>query len=143
MYTEVTWVSRYQTLCETVIRLIVGGITMVYALYLLLEKGRWQLSGHIFMLSLCIFIWTNLIIYTAGMNLVLLQLSLIVISSSFYILGKNWGILYSLINVLPIVLHMVTTNFQQKEFSITPMQLHNSSYMLAFIVNFGILIMRH
>lgn len=127
----------------TVFRLAILCLTLGYALYMVLEKGRWQVSGHIFLLSLCIFIWTNLLFYATGINLVTLQLSLIIISSSFYILGKNWGILYSLANVLPVALHMINTRLQNGVVSLTPMQIGNTSFLLAFIVNFGILIMMH
>lgn len=127
----------------TIIRLFFGAVTLSYALYILLEKGRWQLAGHIFLLSLSIFIWTNLIIYATGINLVTLQLSLIIISSSFYTLGKNWGILYSSANVIPIALHMINTRLQNGTVSLTAMQIGNTSFLLAFIVNFGILIMMH
>lgn len=124
-------------------RLIVLLVTMSYALYMLIEKANWRLSGHIFLLSLCTFIWTNLIFYSTGINLVTLQLSLIIISSSFYILGKNWGILYSLSNVLPISVHLITTRLQNGRVSITPMQINSNSFLLALIVNFGILVIMH
>lgn len=127
----------------TVIRLITLLVTMSYALYILIEKANWKLSGHIFLLSLCIFIWTNLIFYSTGINLVTLQISLIIISSSFYILGKNWGILYSLSNVLPISLHLIATRLQNGKVSITPMQINSNSFLLALIVNFGILVVMH
>lgn len=127
----------------TVIRLVILLVTMSYALYILIEKANWKLSGHIFLLSLCIFIWTNLIFYSTGINLVTLQISLIIISSSFYILGKNWGILYSLSNVLPISLHLIATRLQNGRVSITPMQINSNSFLLALIVNFGILVVMH
>jgi signal transduction histidine kinase/CheY-like chemotaxis protein len=125
------------------IRLLVMALTMGYALYLLFEKAKWQLSGHIFLLSLCIFIWTNLIIYSYGINLVTLQLSLIIISSSFYILGKNWGILYSLSNVIPIILRLLVSRLQNGQVSITPIQVNSTSFLMALIVNFGVLVTMH
>jgi signal transduction histidine kinase/CheY-like chemotaxis protein len=127
----------------TLFRLLVLLLTMVYALYILIERSKWKLSGHFFLLSLCTFIWTNLIFYTNGINLITLQLSLIIISSSFYILGKNWGILYSLASVVPMVIHLISSRLQNGRVSITPMQVSNSSFLLALIVNFGILIVMH
>lgn len=127
----------------TLFRLFVLLGSMGFALYILLEKGRWILSGHIFLLSLCTFIWTNLLFYPTGINLVTLQISLIIISSSFYTLGKNWGILYSLANVLPILLHLAASKLQNGRVSITPMQIHTNSFMLALVVNFAILIVMH
>lgn len=128
---------------KTAIRLLISIVALSGALYVLLEKKRWKLAGHLFLLSLCSIIWTNIIIYTYGINLVTLQISLIIISASFYILGKNWGIVYSLINVLPIIIHLLLTHGQNGKISVTPLQLNNSSFMLALIVNFGILITMH
>ena len=127
----------------TAIRLSILALTMAYAVYQLLEKGKWQLSGHIFLMSLCTFVWSNLLFYATGFNLVSLQLVLIIISASFYILGKNWGIGYSLITVIPIVIRMMVTRLQHSKVSVTPMQIDNNSFLLALTVNFGILIIMH
>lgn len=113
------------------------------SLYLLLEKGKWQASGHVFLIGLSTLVYTNLIIYKFGINLITLQVSLVIISSSFYILGKNWGIIYSLAINLPIVIRLFATKMQGGRIMITPSQLHNNSFMLALVVNFGILIIIH
>jgi len=128
---------------KTTLRLSVSIGAMSAGLYFLLEKSNWRLAGHLFLLSLCSIIWTNILLYSFGINLVTLQLSLIIISASFYILGKNWGIVYSLINVLPIIVHLLFTHNQNGKITVTPLQLNNSSFMLALIVNFGILITMH
>jgi signal transduction histidine kinase/CheY-like chemotaxis protein len=128
---------------KTAIRLLISIGTLSIALYALLEKKKWKLAGHLFLLSLCSIIWTNILLYSYGINLVTLQISLIIISASFYILGKNWGIVYSLINVLPMIVHLLLTHSQNGRVSVTPLQLNNSSFMLALIVNFGILITMH
>lgn len=127
----------------TIIRLAVIIITMGIGIYQLIEKRRWERSGHIFLLALCTFIWTNLIFYTTGINLVTIQLSLIIISASFYTLGKNWGITYSLATVIPMIYHLFSTKLQDGFVAITPMQIHSNSFLLALIVNFGILIIMH
>ena len=128
---------------KVISRLIILTLALTGALYLLIEKGKWRESGHILLLSLCIYIWTNLFFYHFGINLVSLQLSLMIISASFYILGKNWGIIYSLANVLPILLHMLITHMQGGKVTINQSQLHNNSFMFALTVNFGILILMH
>ncbi|RAJ33492.1 ATP-binding protein [Pedobacter cryoconitis] len=128
---------------KTTARLVVSISAMSGGLYLMLEKKNWQLAGHLFLLSLCSVIWTNLLMYTFGINLVSLQIILIIISASFYILGKNWGIVYSLGSVIPVIAHLLLTSGQNGKMTVTPLQLNNSSFMLALIVNFGILITMH
>ncbi|WP_158798528.1 ATP-binding protein [Pedobacter sp. L105] len=124
-------------------RLVILMLSLVVALYVLIEKGMWRQSGHILLLALCIYIWTNLIFFKFGINLVTIQLSLIIISASFYILGKNWGIIYSLANVIPVLAYIISTRMQGGKVSITAVQIHNNSFMLALTVNFGILIIMH
>lgn len=118
-------------------------LAMLGSLYLVIEKGKWKQSGHLFLLSLSSLIWTNLIFYKFGINLVTFQVSLIIISASFYILGKNWGLFYSGAISLPIILRLFLTRMQGGRIMITPNQLHNNSFMLALVVNFGILIIMH
>lgn len=128
---------------KTAARLVISISAMSGGLYLMFEKNKWQLAGHLFLLSLCSVIWTNIMLYTFGINLVSLQITLIIISASFYILGKNWGIVYSLAGVVPVVTHLLLTSGQNGKMTVTPLQLNNSSFMLALIVNFGILITMH
>jgi len=141
--TVVLFISLTSPILTTAIRLVLLIGTMFLSLFFLLEKGRWKLAAHILLSSLCVFIWTNLILYSTGINLVMMQMSLIIISASFYILGKNWGILYSLANVLPVVFHILNTGLKREEVAITPMQISSSAYVIAIIANFGILIFIH
>lgn len=124
-------------------RLVLFILMMSLSLYLLIEKGKWKQSGHIFLLSLCGLIWTNIIFYRFGINLITFQLSLIIISASFYILGKNWGIIYSLMNVLPVMVHFMLTNLQNGKVTITQFQISNNSFMVAMTINFILMIMMH
>jgi signal transduction histidine kinase/CheY-like chemotaxis protein len=129
----------------TVIILRLTGLLLglLGSLYLLIEKGKWQLAGHLFLLALCSLVWTNIFLYKFGIHLVILQITLIIISSSFYILGKNWGIIYSLVISLPIITRLFLTKMQGGKVMITPQQLQNNSFMLALVVNFVILIVMH
>jgi signal transduction histidine kinase/CheY-like chemotaxis protein len=129
----------------TVIILRLTGLLLALlgSFYLLIEKGKWQLAGHVFLLGLCSLVWTNIFLYKYGIHLVILQVTLIIISSSFYILGKNWGIIYSLVISLPIITRLFVTKMQGGKVMVTPDQLHNNSFMLALVVNFVILIVMH
>jgi len=127
----------------TILRLLALIVPMAWSLYLLLEKSQWQPSGHILLLSLTAFIWTTLGMYTNAFNLVTMQVVLMVISASFYILGKNWGIIYALATAGPVVVHMLHSRLQDGNVNITPQQLNSNIYMIALITNFVILILMH
>ena len=127
----------------TIIRLLFLFVALSGSFYILIEKGKWYEAGHLMLIALCTLIWSNLVIYNFGINLVTFQVTLIIISASFYVLGKNWGIFYSLITVLPIVARLMFTRLQGGKVHITAAQLNSNPFMLALVVNFGILIIMH
>jgi len=127
----------------TIIRLSGLLIAMCGSLYILFEKGKWYEAGHVLLLALCALIWSNLLLYQFGINLVIFQVALIIITASFYILGKNWGIFYSLITVLPMLARLLTTRMLGGKVHITVAQLNSHPFMLVLVVNFGILIIMH
>lgn len=124
-----------------ILRLILSLAALLYASYLLIYQAKWRMSAHILLVTLSVFILTNLLMYKNGINLVTFQLSIIIISASFYILGKNWGIIYSAINVSPIIIHLILTKAQAGKIYLSDGQTHNNSFMLALIVNFILLIL--
>ena len=127
----------------TIIRLLFLFLALCGSLYVLIEKGKWYQAGHLMLMALCTLIWSNLLIYQFGINLVTFQVALIIISASFYVLGKNWGIFYSLVTVLPMLVRLMLTRLQGGKVHITEAQLNSNPFMLALIVNFGILIIMH
>ena len=135
--------ALFKSPIATILRLLFLLVALCSSFYVLIEKGKWYGAGHLMLLALCTLIWSNLILYPFGINLVIFQLALIIISASFYILGKNWGIFYSLIAVVPMVIRLFTTRMQGGKVNITLIQLNSTPFMLALVVNFGILIMMH
>ena len=127
----------------TIMRVLVFLSTMLYAFYLLIYKGKWQYSAHIFLISLCVFTWSNILMYKNGVNLVTFQLMLIVISSSFYILGKNWGLLYSTGNVLPMIAYLIFSRLQNGLIYLTEMQENSNTFMITLIGNFILIVVMH
>ncbi|MCD0486834.1 response regulator [Pedobacter sp. MC2016-14] len=116
---------------------------LCFALYLLLVKGKWKISGHMLLLSLCLFMWSNLMLYSHGMNMITFQLILITISASFYILGKNWGIWYAIITVVPVFIRLLYANIAPGEVYITNLQAQRPSFLVAFTGNFILLVLMH
>lgn len=116
---------------------------LCFALYLLLFKGKWKISGHMLLLSLCLFLWSNLMLYSHGMNMIIFQVMLIIISSSFYILGKNWGIWYAIITVVPLFIRLLYVQVDPGEVYITDIQAQRTSFLVAFTGNFILLVLMH
>jgi len=123
------------------IRLIFLLLTLLYASYLLLYKAKWRNAAHILLIALSLFILTNILMYKHGINLVTFQLSIIIISASFYILGKNWGIMYSAINIMPIIITFTMTRAQGGSIYLSDAEVSSNTFMLCLVFNFILLVL--
>ncbi len=126
-----------------IVRLLIFLIALLYAGYLLVYKRQWKISAHLLLLSLCLIVLTNLVLRQNGINVVTMQISLIIISSSFYILGKNWGLIYSIANVMTITMYMFYTRLQDGHVYLNKSQLDSNTFMLTMVVNFILIIVIH
>lgn len=118
-------------------------IALAYAIFLLFFKGKWEVAAHIFLTTLSLFIFSNIILYKYGITMVTIQLSLIVISSSFYILGKKWGLFYAISTVSPVIFYLLYSRLQGGKVHLTELQVNSNAFMLALIANFILIILMH
>jgi signal transduction histidine kinase len=86
------------------------GILMLVAIlfYIALAQGfDWRKAVHAGVLIFIGIIISNLFLLQKGFHLVTLQYVLIVSIYAFYGLGNRWGVIYSLIGVLPFIVFVI------------------------------------
>jgi signal transduction histidine kinase/CheY-like chemotaxis protein len=103
----------------------------------------WRAVGHYFILCLTVFIWSNLIILAEGINVVTVQYVFMIVSGGYYILGLRWGLIYSLVNTLPIVFLFSLQQFYGVNISIMHQAINIYAYNFSIVVNFLLLIFIH
>lgn len=78
------------------------------AFYTVVMLGyQWQKAIHTAILIFMAIIWTNLFAFQNGFDLVTLQYVVIISICSFYGLGNRWGIIYSVVSIVPFVLYVL------------------------------------
>lgn len=81
-------------------------------------------------------IWSNVFVYAHKINLVTLQFIFMVVLSSFYTLGSRWGVIYSTISMLPVVLFLVFKGNSNIYFGNMPQELASPGYEIIVVLNF-------
>ncbi|MBK0368282.1 ATP-binding protein [Flavobacterium agrisoli] len=116
---------------------------LVAAIFLLFFEISWRVVGHLFINSIAFILWTSILYFQQGINLVLLQYILLIISVGYYILGLRWGLIYSILNILPLILLIVLEeNTGVKLIYIEP-NVNKETFKFLFIYNFVILLFVH
>jgi signal transduction histidine kinase/CheY-like chemotaxis protein len=76
-------------------------------------------------------------------NIITIQITILVIIFSFYMLGQNWGMFYSLLNLLPILLFMVLKYYHMYQVDFKPEKADQSTSIIAVFANFTLIILIH
>jgi len=117
--------------------LFISGLIMVF------QGVPWKKVGHYFICTLSCYIWSNMLVLEDGINMVTIQLVLMIVSGSYYILGLRWGLIYSLANALPVVLIFSLNLFMQIDISVAHRPINIYSYHFSLIFNFLLFILVH
>lgn len=117
--------------------LFISGLIMIFM------KVRWRRVGHYFIFCLTCFILSNLFLLKNGINIVTVQYVMMIVTGGYYILGGGWGLFYSLLNTLPLVLLFTLQQFYNVELPFANQSVNIYSYNFSIIVNFLLLIFIH
>jgi len=75
-----------------------------------------------------------------SINIIIIQLIILIILFTFYMLGTKWGTIYSLANLLPVLGYLIYSDFNNTLLSIKPEKIDSYTMIVGLFFNF-ILIM--
>ena len=106
-------------------------------------KGDWKVVSHVLLGLGTLVNLTDAFIVFQKVDILSIQLVLLIIIFSFYMLGQNWGLLYSLVNLLPIVMFMLYTYNNIYIIDIRPERLDQSTIIISVLANFVVMVYIH
>jgi signal transduction histidine kinase/CheY-like chemotaxis protein len=118
------------------------GILALLLRFLLKDSKYAGKIGVILIWLALILNWTNVFITAQTLNIVTIQVVVMIILSSFYLLNWRWALVYSFLSILPVTILMALgegTNLTR----ITPDELASPSYEIIVVLNFLTIIIAH
>lgn len=115
---------------------------IVFLKVLLFNKESTRIIGTIMIWIALLLTWTNLFITAQTINIITIQVVFMTILSSFYLLNWRWGLIYSFLGFIPIIILLVTG----PGISITdipPAELASPAYEIIVVLNFITIIIAH
>jgi signal transduction histidine kinase/CheY-like chemotaxis protein len=122
-----------------------GGFVLLFAitLVLLLFKLPWTFAGHFFIICVTLLIWSNALLFHNSVNIINVQYVLLVLSGGYYILGVRAGIIYSSINILPVIVNVITSTYGSDTLAFQQVNINNQAFIITFCFNFILLLFIH
>nr|WP_067058118.1 ATP-binding protein [Mucilaginibacter sp. L294] len=106
-------------------------------------KPHWHTISHLLLVIGTMVNMATVFVILQDVNIITIQLIILVIVFSFYMLGQNWGMFYSLLNLLPILIFMVMQYDHNYFIDFKPEKADESTTIIAVFANFILIIFIH
>jgi signal transduction histidine kinase/ActR/RegA family two-component response regulator len=106
-------------------------------------KPHWHTISHLLLIVGTLVNLTSVFVILQDVNTITIQIIILVIVFSFYMLGQNWGMFYSLLNLLPVLIFMVMQYDHNYFINFKPEKADQSTTIIAVFANFILIIFIH
>jgi len=131
------YVPILTTICEVLL------VITVVLFKVLTYNGNWKLISHMLLIMATVINLGDVFFILQNVNIVTIQMVILVIIFSFYMLGQTYGLFYSILNLLPVLLFLVIQYDGAYFILMKPEQLDQSTIIIAIFANFILLIFIH
>lgn len=118
-------------------------ITILALFKYLTYKPHWHTISHLLLVVGTLVNLATVFAILQDVNIITIQIIILVIVFSFYMLGQNWGMFYSLLNLLPVLIFMVMQYDHNYFIDFKPEQADQSTTIIAVFANFILIIFIH
>jgi signal transduction histidine kinase/ActR/RegA family two-component response regulator len=118
-------------------------ISIVALFKYLTYKPHWHTISHMLLVIGTLLNLATVFAILQDVNIITIQIIILVIVFSFYMLGQNWGMFYSLLNLLPVLIFMVMKYDHNYFIDFKPERADESTTIIAVFANFILIIFIH
>lgn len=112
----------------------------VFLILLVLNTKLWRMVSHTLLIMLTLVVWSNLSLYVREVNLATLQFIWFACTLSFYVHGSKWGWLYSLLNILPVLVFTIVGSNNYFYLDTSSHEVGQPIYIFIIVCNFFMII---
>lgn len=106
-------------------------------------KPEWKVISHSLLAIATLVNLSNVFLVIQKVDIITIQVMLLVILFSYYMLGQRWGLFYSLLNVIPVLAFYVIDYNQSYFIDLKPEPIDQSTVIISMFANFILIIYIH
>lgn len=106
-------------------------------------KPQWRNISHILLVLGTIVNLSTVFVIMQDVNIIAIQVIILIIVFSFYMLGLNWGMFYSLLNLMPVLLFLVMVYDYNYHIDFKPEKIDQATVIIGVFANFILIIFIH
>jgi len=106
-------------------------------------RPNWRQISHALLIMATVVNLNNVFVAIQSADIITIQVILLVILFSFYMLGQTWGLFYSLLNLIPVLAFLVLEYNGNYFIPLRPEKVDQSTIIISVFANFIIIIFIH
>ena len=118
-------------------------VLVVFLFKHLTWRGNWAIISHALLALATIINLLNVFIIIQAVDMIAIQVIILVVLFSFYMLGQKWGLFYSLANLIPVLAFMVFEYNNSYFIDLKPEKVDQSTVIISILANFIMIIYIH
>lgn len=118
-------------------------VTIVLLFKYLTWRPDWRRISHVLLILITVINLSNVYVVIQSVTLGTVQLMIIVVLLSFYMLGQSFGMFYSMVNLIPVVAFMVLEYHSSYIIDFKPEKIDGSVGIITVLTNFILIIFIH
>lgn len=120
------------------------GLIIIAALFKYLTwRPRWRWVSHALLVMATLLNLSNVFVIVQKVDIVTIQIIFMVVLFSYYMLGQRVGLLYSLINIIPVLAFYVLNYDESYFIALKPEEVDQSTIIIGIFANFILIIYIH
>ena len=138
------WVSVYFQ--HQVLLTVTATILFICILFLfkyLTYRPHWRPISHALLILATLINVNNVFVALQKVDIITIQVILLVILFSYYMLGQRWGLIYSLVNLIPVLGFLIWNYNDSYYIPLRPEKVDQSTIIIGVFANFIIIIFVH
>ena len=110
---------------------------------LLTYKPKWKFITHSLLIQATLLNLGNIYITLQDVNIITVQIVILVIIFGFYMLGRAFGAMYSVVNIMAILVFLAIRHNMPYHIGIQPEIVNESTVIITIVANFVLLLYMH
>ncbi|MDB5087631.1 MAG: hypothetical protein JWR09_1625, partial [Mucilaginibacter sp.] len=106
-------------------------------------KPQWRYISHALLIIATLINLSNVFVVIQKVDIITIQVILLVVIFSYYMLGNGWGLFYSLLNILPVMAFYVLEYNESYFIPLRPESIDQSTIIISMFANFIIIVFIH
>ena len=118
-------------------------VSIVVLFKYLTYRPDWRQISHALLIIATLIDLNNVFIALQKVDIITIQVILLVILFSFYMLGQSWGLFYSLLNIIPVLVFLMLEYNDSYFIQFRPEKIDQATVIISIFANFIIIIYIH